>query len=324
MKLNSVALFFTAVILLGGCAPSAPKPSSDNVNSTPASTSENVPQSDSTNGTVNVNLNQKTDVFAPPVYVLDPTTCSENNPPRIVEGKGGNTLLNFCGKETGFTAYQLLKENYIIFTEGTWQKEKGEAKFTTKLVYTLAPYTETTLVENMALPDFRSPTYLLEKNLYVWTVEADGPGSLVRIFAFRPSDKAFLFYESECMGYACDVNVRLAGSLNSREFKAVRSSDNLPGECDDCILAESDVEVVINDKSYTKAEVKKGSVKDELPLFQCDELNRYSASGEVTMEQHLSGLLEDFPQRLPCRVFQSEKVIVAGFFDLAKNEFVRK
>ncbi len=265
-----------------------------------------------------VNQNQN----KPEEFPLATGVCSESNPPRLGEDKGGNGILNHCGRLTGYLAYEFKAEHLILFIESIWNEKTEQHTYTAKLISTLAPFAETTLADGIEIYDFVAPV-VLQNNLYVWRVEADGPGSLTRVFAFRPSDKAYVYFQRVCSGYICDVRVNLLSSVQKAGMDAVLVNDAIMDQCVSCKLKANEIAIRVNDRVFTKAEVEKGLAKDVIPIFQCDATLHYSPGGEVDVETHLTELLAEFPRRLPCwRYPYSVTRKVLGYFDLEKNEFV--
>ena len=65
--------------------------------------------------------------------------CSEENPPAVYYGKGGNAL-NLCGEKTNFQAYEFEKENIILFQTVKWDKNESKYYYSLKTISTIYPY----------------------------------------------------------------------------------------------------------------------------------------------------------------------------------------
>ena len=123
--------------------------------------------------------------------------CSEENPPTIFYGKGGN-ILNLCGEKTSFQAYEFEKENIILFQSVEWNKNELKHYYSLKTISTVYPYEIKILTDNKNLRQLNIDfdNYDLTNDLYFKETIASGPGDLYELFIFSPKTQEFMIVEN--------------------------------------------------------------------------------------------------------------------------------
>ncbi|MCX6734585.1 MAG: hypothetical protein NTZ25_01590 [Candidatus Peregrinibacteria bacterium] len=140
-------------------------------------------------------------------------TCSKENPPLVKDAKFGQ-LLDLCGKETNYHAYEFKDQNFILFNEES----------TIKTISTIAPFEEKTLIAGSSLYLDQDPIYLQGNDSAIWYRYADAPGSFFSLFVFQPKTKDFAYVMQVCNGnFDCDERMELSSSKSSKTLNLINS-----------------------------------------------------------------------------------------------------
>lgn len=149
--------------------------------------------------------------------------CNRENPPSVKEAKFGK-VLNFCGKETAYRAYEFKDQNFILFDEDIWNESKQRHNYSIKIISTIAPFEEKTLMAGLDLYLEQDPASIGKNDSYVWYNYADAPGSFFSFFVFQPKTQDFAYVRQACnSNFECDKSMELASSKSSKTLSLIES-----------------------------------------------------------------------------------------------------
>ena len=238
------------------------------------------------------------------------------------------------GEKTGFYAYEFEKENIILFQEEIYDEEKARNHYSLKTISTVSPYEIKTLIDDRHTNCMDNGRLLGEKNdVYFFETEIDAPGSYYELFLFNPVNMDFVLIENlhHYKGYHL-ISLYSSASKVSFNFEK-RSGISSTGKI--LLPNDNDIEIIFNEKSFTKKEVDQGKadyIKDifnynfkPFELIDTDEINNKESNGSV------DAYLKYFPEKIP--YFTSGWYNYEGtmedfwanpdrYFDFEKNEFI--
>jgi len=247
--------------------------------------------------------------------------CSDENPPRIYSmGKMMNNELDLCGNKTGFSAREFINENFILFVVSDIS-EGGNKIRTLKTISTIPPFDE------VVLGNFTNVGFTLDgsyvDDVFVHSVYGDGPGSLGNIFIFKPATKDYIIANSRGSNFG-DIRISVAGSVSKTEYFAEYISEKSQLADTPYNLRDEDIQLTINEKTFTKKDITEGKGEAYLNVFNCNfqDLGSYKEKPEQ-YQQRIEEYLKYFPSKVPCYENSfTENRKPFGFVDLMSNEFV--
>ena len=275
-------------------------------------------------------LNQILSTFR---FIEEDETADENKP-SIYPSKRRGSLLLLNGEKTGFPAYEFEKENLILFQETIYDEEKAQNHYSLKAISTISPYEIKTLIDDRHTNCMDNGRFLGEKNnVHFFETEIDAPGSYYELFLFNPVNMDFVLIKNlhHYKGYHL---ISLYSSASKVSFNIEkRSGISSTGKI--LLLNDNDIEIIFNEKSFTKKEVDQGKADYIKDIFNynfapfapinTDEINNKESNDSV------DAYLKYFPKKIPYFTIEWYKYEGAiedfwanpdGYFDFEKNEFV--
>ncbi len=256
----------------------------------------------------------------------------DENKPGIYSSKGGGSMLLLNGEKTEFPVHEFKEQEFILFTNRKFG-DYGAKDRSLKTISTKYPFEEKNLSNEIGYLIFGDFDLFEEADLYFGGKFADGPGSHISVFMFKPESKDFIYFVREAM---LDVDIKIASSKSSTIFNAEKKARRLLGENEDS-LSDNDIEIIINNERLSKEDVDNGHlIKDQEAIFNCrppgfivsndyyNHPDRYFDSygdmvdrGKINIRRYV----EYFPDKFPCFV-NEESDEITGYFDLVENKFV--
>ena len=260
------------------------------------------------------------------------------NKPSIYPSKGRGSLLLLNGEKTGFPAYEFEKENLILFQETIYDEEKAQNHYSLKAISTISPYEIKTLIDDRHTNCMDNGRFLGEKNnVYFFETEVDAPGSYYELFLFNPVNMDFVLIINFYRYYDGPHSIVLYSSVSRAPFNFEKRSRISPRTGEILLLNDNDndIEIIFNEKSFTKKEVDQGEADYIKDIFNynfapfapidTDEINNRESNDSV------DAYLKYFPKKIP--YFTSERYKYEGaiedfwanpdgYFDFEKNEFI--
>jgi len=263
-------------------------------------------------------------------FIEEDETANENKP-SIYPSKGRGNLLLLNGEKTGFPAYEFEKENIILFQEEIYDEEKSQNHYSLKAISTISPYEIKTLIDDRHTNCMDNGRFLGEKNdVYFFETEVGAPGSYYELFLFNPVNMDFVLIENlhHYKGYHL---ISLYSSVSKVSFN-IEKRDRISYTGEILLPNDNDIEIIFNEKSFTKKEVdqeKADYIKDifnyNFAPISTDEINNKESNDSV------DACLKYFPEKIPYFINKryNDKEIMEdfwanpdGYFDFEKNEFI--
>jgi len=260
----------------------------------------------------------------------------DKNKPSIYPSKGRGNLLLLNGEKTGFYAYEFEKENIILFQEKIYSKEKSQNHYSLKAISTISPYEIKTLIDNIHTNCMDNGRLLGKKNdVYFFETEVDAPGSYYELFLFNPVNMDFVLIINFYRYFDGPHSIFLYSSVSRAPFNFEKRSRISPRTGEILLPNDNDIEIIFNEKSFTKKEVDQGEADYIKDIFNynfapfapigTDEINNKESNDSV------DAYLKYFPKKIP--YFASERYNYKGimedfwanpdgYFDFEKNEFI--
>ncbi|MCK5123275.1 MAG: hypothetical protein KAQ87_03975 [Candidatus Pacebacteria bacterium] len=257
----------------------------------------------------------------------------DKNKPSIYSSKGGGSLLLVNGEKTGFPAYEFEKENLILFQEEIYDEEKSQNHYSLKTISTTSPYEIKTLIDNKYTNCMNNGRFLGEKNnVYFFETETDAPGFYYELFLFNPVNMDFALIINSYRYYDGPHSISLYSSVSRAPFNFEKRSRISPRTEEILLPNDNDIEIVFNEKFFTKKEVDQGKADHIKDIFNynfapiyTDEINNKESNDNV------DACLKYFPKKIPyftSELYNYEGVMEDfwanpdGYFDFEKNEFI--
>jgi len=285
-----------------------------------------------------ITINQILSTFK---FIKKDKTADENKPSiyfsKEEERKGEESLLLLNGEKTGFPAYEFEKENIILFQEKIYDKEKSQNHYSLKAISTINPYETKILIDNERISSIQNKKFSYnEKNsMYFIEIEFDAPGGYYELFLFNPVNMDFVLIINFCRYYDGPHSISLYSSVSRALFNFEKRS-RISSRTEEMLLPnDNDIEIIFNEKSFTKKEVDQGEADYIKDIFNynsapfapidTDEINNKESNNSV------DAYLKYFPEKIPYFTIERYKYEGAvedfwenpdGYFDFEKNEFI--
>lgn len=246
--------------------------------------------------------------------------CSEKNPPQITSNKTSG-VLDFCGNKTEFSAREFKDEGFILFVETSIGEDGNEIR-TLRTISIRPPFNEMVLGNLFDVELFLGRGNYVD-DIFLKSLYADGPGSMEQIFIFKPSTKDYVIARTKSIfGYQ---RILVAGSVSKTGYFAEYDRWLVPVDLYHD-KKDDDIQLTINETTFTKKEITEGKGDEYLKIFSCHFLGFFRIEEESEQyQQRLEEYLKYFPSKVPCysyEIFRTNNLEPIGFIDLEKNEFV--
>lgn len=223
-----------------------------------------------------------------------------------------NTFLKLCGRKTYYPAVMFQEQGFILFNQDD----------ILKTVNIKPPFKEEVLINGIKLVDLESAG-VVSGDFYTVQMIADGPGSLKRVFTFKPNTKEFIYVNNSIFGGKSGVD--FASSYSDKVFSASITTGCAMGSCEVYdAMSDSDIQAYINGKPYTKKQVSQNLdniavLSSCVDYFDVSKIYEYPPYGTIDVENFP-------PKRINCLDYDNKDLAgnpsIKAYFDLEQSNFV--